>query len=975
MSQLLRVPDVHSFPVTALDFNSDATVVLSGSADGSICAISIPEPTELSYSWIVYLLFGTLFLAFFVLSLPKTFDQSNKPMLTQLLFRPKRFSTSTRAQFRFSKFILAAPSGDAVKEFVVKTPSMGESITEGTLTSWLKSKLLRVLSLHAEVGDSVSRDEQVASIETDKIDVAVNSPESGSILELFHKDGDTVAVGQNLFKIALGADGGQPAKAPAKEPVDSAPKESSQPAVAPSRSPTPETPAEPHHRIPLIKFLGPRKYGQAHSAKAADPSPTDTPKPASAPKVDGNRIFYDDIEAMPKRYRPPSFSPLEMQLIDISASSGVFELLPLDFGLAVIHAGAQIDLVSYTDHSLLKSWSSKVNSKTVFCSVLDSTATGPVRLVKVSQMGQQYFYEEVVLSPDGIKLAEHHALAFSDVPVALSLGPRGRLHSIYQNGTLEIFAASRDGAKSTQVISLQKYLDAPGKKGKAGLAMCSLSSGCVAVVSQKGPKSFLTLWDSSYGTLQLEKQVYDGTTLDVPDKNSIRAFSLVTCHSPMYGNVLALSTVSKTPKSSKYSCQFDMIPYYSPPVSLLSALGKRSSTEPAFDLSSFTGQLVSIIPVAPPPAAKQADPVQTWKAKVAEWNRLDADSLDRLLDTTATPSVPVFQEKFVEWITAKHTSLQGWQSENASKSKAAKPDGSSGSLIHMPKTELSQKAISLLMQRCFAGPATFWPRAVVEYLICGGSVSASNTGPNGESLVQSIILRGDIDLLEKCFLHVVDMNEKDYVDILQYVAATDESSPVPQLCQAWWEDKQKRRARKESKETPHGTAKKSTNSVKNGEIDVQSEPLGVSLNDGQKELLHLCFSSPRIDAVFSKQLGSLLPAQLHFIFEWLRGILAPQYDTTLSNQHPDQKFPLWWLWYDQPLKTGHKTVLDREYEKWITARLRGPLMGTVDATIIAKHTETKKNAKGGSGYGRNWNNLVEQMEIGVGEYAIEVLQL
>ena len=41
---------------------------------------------------------------------------------------------------------------------IVKTPSMGESITEGTLTQWFK-----------KVGDSVKRDEQVATIETDKV--------------------------------------------------------------------------------------------------------------------------------------------------------------------------------------------------------------------------------------------------------------------------------------------------------------------------------------------------------------------------------------------------------------------------------------------------------------------------------------------------------------------------------------------------------------------------------------------------------------------------------------------------------------------------------------------------------------------------------------------------------------------------------------------------------------------------------------
>ncbi|KAJ3326338.1 2-oxoglutarate dehydrogenase complex E2 component [Boothiomyces sp. JEL0866] len=78
-------------------------------------------------------------------------------------------------------------------EKTIKTPSMGESITEGTLTQW-----------HKQIGDYVERDEQIATIETDKIDVQVNAPESGKVLGLFAAEGDTVAVGADLFKIELG---------------------------------------------------------------------------------------------------------------------------------------------------------------------------------------------------------------------------------------------------------------------------------------------------------------------------------------------------------------------------------------------------------------------------------------------------------------------------------------------------------------------------------------------------------------------------------------------------------------------------------------------------------------------------------------------------------------------------------------------------------------------------------------------------
>ncbi|KAI8926734.1 hypothetical protein BC831DRAFT_455229 [Entophlyctis helioformis] len=119
---------------------------------------------------------------------------------------------------------------------VIKTPSMGESITEGTLTKW-----------HKQVGEFVARDEQVATIETDKIDVQVNSPESGKILELFSQEGDTVSVGGNLFKILPGdAPAGGNAAPPA--PPAAAPK----PAAAAPPKPAAAAPAAPATPAPLL---------------------------------------------------------------------------------------------------------------------------------------------------------------------------------------------------------------------------------------------------------------------------------------------------------------------------------------------------------------------------------------------------------------------------------------------------------------------------------------------------------------------------------------------------------------------------------------------------------------------------------------------------------------------------------------------------------------------------------------------------
>ena len=85
---------------------------------------------------------------------------------------------------------------------VVKVPEMAESITEGTLASFSK-----------KVGDYVAQDELLATIETDKIDVEVNSPVGGTVKELLANPDDDVAVGQDIAKIEPGpppAGGGCP---------------------------------------------------------------------------------------------------------------------------------------------------------------------------------------------------------------------------------------------------------------------------------------------------------------------------------------------------------------------------------------------------------------------------------------------------------------------------------------------------------------------------------------------------------------------------------------------------------------------------------------------------------------------------------------------------------------------------------------------------------------------------------------------
>src|SRR3954453_505356 len=93
----------------------------------------------------------------------------------------------------------------------VVLPALGESVTEGTVTRWLK-----------KVGDTVQADEGLLEISTDKVDTEIPSPISGIIEEILVAEDETVEVGALLARIGDGS--GTASAAPAAEaPVAEAP--------------------------------------------------------------------------------------------------------------------------------------------------------------------------------------------------------------------------------------------------------------------------------------------------------------------------------------------------------------------------------------------------------------------------------------------------------------------------------------------------------------------------------------------------------------------------------------------------------------------------------------------------------------------------------------------------------------------------------------------------------------------------------
>ena len=145
-----------------------------------------------------------------------------------------------------------APAAASSGATIVSMPALGESVTEGTVTRWLK-----------KVGEAVAADEALLEVSTDKVDTEIPSPVSGTVLSIDVPVDSTVAVGARLASIGVSG-----ASAPAAKPTPVAPVAT----PAPKHVPTPE---------PV----------------AAAPAPVIAPTPVAATPVSSSRA--DDAYVTP----------------------------------------------------------------------------------------------------------------------------------------------------------------------------------------------------------------------------------------------------------------------------------------------------------------------------------------------------------------------------------------------------------------------------------------------------------------------------------------------------------------------------------------------------------------------------------------------------------------------------------------------------------------------------------------------------
>ena len=146
--------------------------------------------------------------------------------------------------------VVAAPAAVATAgATIVAMPALGESVTEGTVTRWLK-----------KVGDAVAADEALLEVSTDKVDTEIPSPVSGTVLSIDVPVDTTVAVGARLASI--GVSGSTPA--PVAKPAPVAPAVTQKP-VAPAPAV-----AAPVVQAPVVQAPAPVAAAPVSAVRADD---------------------------------------------------------------------------------------------------------------------------------------------------------------------------------------------------------------------------------------------------------------------------------------------------------------------------------------------------------------------------------------------------------------------------------------------------------------------------------------------------------------------------------------------------------------------------------------------------------------------------------------------------------------------------------------------------------------------------------
>ncbi|MGH3445737.1 MAG: biotin/lipoyl-containing protein, partial [Nocardioidaceae bacterium] len=206
----------------------------------------------------------------------------------------------------------------------VTMPRLGESVTEGTVTRWLKSE-----------GDHVDADEALLEVSTDKVDTEIPSPAAGTLLSIKVQEDETVEIGVELAVIGDGGDDAgssgdgaeatadadteaepqaeAPAEAPAEPEPEPEPKAEAQPEPEPEPESEPEPAPKPAAQPTALPTAQPT---------AAAPAPAAAPQPASRPTAASKPPAADDDEVAGTYVTPLVRKLASEHNVDLAAIEG-----------------------------------------------------------------------------------------------------------------------------------------------------------------------------------------------------------------------------------------------------------------------------------------------------------------------------------------------------------------------------------------------------------------------------------------------------------------------------------------------------------------------------------------------------------------------------------------------------------------------------------------------------------------------------
>ncbi|KAH9243561.1 hypothetical protein K456DRAFT_45402 [Colletotrichum gloeosporioides 23] len=325
---------------------------------------------------------------------------------------------------------------------IVQVPQMAESISEGTLKQWSK-----------QIGDFVEQDEEIATIETDKIDVAVNAPEAGVIKEFLVNEEDTVTVGQDIVKLELG---GKKPGSSSKDPSEGK-TTSDKPAAEPESQPEP-------------------------SKSESKPEPKDEPQPESKPAAPPAKETKETSKPVP--------SPSKETASSTGPSLGSREERRVKMNRMRLRIAERLKQSQNTAASL-----------TTFNEVDMSS------LIEFRKL-----YRDEVLKKTGVKLGFMSAfsracvLAMRDIPAvnASIEGPNGGDTIVY-----------RDYVDISVAVATEKGLVTPVVRNTESLDMLGIEKA-IADMGKKARDNKLTIEDMAGGTFTISNGGVFGSLMGTP---------------------------------------------------------------------------------------------------------------------------------------------------------------------------------------------------------------------------------------------------------------------------------------------------------------------------------------------------------------------------------------------------------------------------------------------------------------------------